>query len=96
MSHLERINLDALRPSPDSFRSQLTACWETWLRLREHARYRTARRTLAADLRKSYETLIDTKARALKATGVFGTRHENLEAAILNLAAAIEDYRDPV
>jgi hypothetical protein len=73
---------------------QLTVCWETWQRLREQTRYRATRRGLVVDLRKSYEALIDTKARALKSTGITATRHENLEAAILNLAAAIEDYRD--
>lgn len=93
---LDRINLDGLRPKPDTFRYQLRMCWETWEQLREQSRYRAARRNLAADLRKSYETLIDTKSRALKSTGIAGTRHENLEAAILNLAAAIEDYRDRV
>ena len=77
-----------------SFRERFALCMQTWQRLREHASLRAKRREIHDDLRKSFVALVDIKARALKATGVAVTDHGKLEAAIVHLAAALNDYRD--
>ena len=68
----------------------------TWRQHRETARLHTERRRIFEALGKCFAVLVDTKCRALKSTGVFRTEHENLEAAIVHLAYAIEDYRDGI
>ncbi len=66
----------------------------TWRQYRESARIHAERRRIWATLGDVFAKLVDTKARALKSTGVFATEHEHLEAAIVNLAYALDDYRD--
>lgn len=66
----------------------------TWRQHREMARVHAERRKIWMALGKSFGELVDTKARALKSTGVFATEHEHLEAAIVSLAYALDDYRD--
>ncbi len=67
----------------------------TWRQHRETARIHSARRKTREAVTKNYVALCDIKCHALKSTGVFLTEHSNLEAAIVNLAYAMEDYRDP-
>jgi hypothetical protein len=87
---------EQLHVVPVGMRAHFRLALETWRRLRWSAYLRNERRQIRGDLIKSYEDLIDAKARALKTTGVFKTEHESLEAAIVHLAYAIEDYRDGV
>jgi hypothetical protein len=54
------------------------------------------RKRVRDTLRNHYDALVDTKARAMKTTGVFATEHEHLEAAIVSLAYALDDYRGTV
>jgi hypothetical protein len=68
----------------------------TWRQHRRDARIYAARRRICADLGKSFAALCDMKCYAMKKTGVFKTDHEHLEAAIVALARALEDYRDGV
>jgi hypothetical protein len=81
---------------PASMSAHLMMAVKTWQRLRAAARRRAERKRITAQLRRTYSTLVDTKARALKSTGVLDTEHGDLEAAIIHLAYAIEDYRDLV
>ena len=66
----------------------------TWRQHRESARVHAERKRIRDTLRKSFSELVDTKARALKSTGVFATEHQHLEAAIVSLGYALDDYRD--
>jgi hypothetical protein len=68
----------------------------TWRQYREMARVHTERKRIRDTLLNHYEALVETKARAMKTTGVFATEHEHLEAAIVSLAYALDDYRDTV
>ena len=76
------------------FYNRVQLCAATWRHDKECVRVRAERRRVRDELRKSFEALCDLKCRALKKTGVFGTEHENLEAAIVQLAHALDDYRD--
>jgi hypothetical protein len=87
---------DQLRNAPVGLYAHLVLTVEAWRRLRSAARLRVMRKRIRNTLRKHHDGLVDTKALALKQTGVFMTQHENLEAAIVNLAYALEDYRDGV
>jgi hypothetical protein len=69
-------------------------CVATWRHHSEYARLVAERRRIGREVRKVFETLCDTKCRALKATGVRGTEHRNLEEALLHLARALDDYND--
>lgn len=69
-------------------------CVATWRHHGEHARIVAERRRIGGELRKAFDTLCDTKCRALKATGVCGTEHRNLEESLLHLARALDDYND--
>jgi hypothetical protein len=85
-----------IRIVPASLYAHCVIAMQTWQRLRAAARIRAERKRITAQLQKTYTTLVDTKARALKSTGVLDTEHADLEAAIVHLAYAIEDYRDLV
>ena len=87
---------DELRVVPSGAYAQMGLVVQMWRRLREHTRIRAERRQIRYTLRRNYEALCETKCRALKTTGVFATQHEHLEAAIVQLAYALDDYRDGV
>jgi hypothetical protein len=95
MSNLDP-KAEQIRIVPANVRAHFLIAVETYKRLRAAARFRAERRRIRSDLQRSYATLVDTKARALKSTGVIATDHADLEAAILHLGHAIEDYRDLV
>ena len=94
MSSSLNLKSDQLRIAPVGLSAHLRVTMNTWRRLRAAARIRTERKRVKNMLRKHYDGLIDAKSYALKLTGVFATEHENLEKAIVNLAYALEDYRD--
>lgn len=93
MSSLDAKN-DQLRVTPIEAFDQMAFVWTVWKRLRFYTRVNDEHRILSRKLRKHFNALCDAKCRLMKRTGISETEHSNLEAAIVHLARALEDYRD--